>query len=73
MFKDLSITDGDTKAFAANMAGRTLYYELATPTTSQSTPTQITLQAGNNTAMQTDGGRTLAELAMTYENLPSES
>lgn len=51
----------------------TLRYVQNIPTTSQSTPTQISLQAGSNTAMQTDGGRTLAELAMIYENLPSES
>ena len=53
------------------LTGKTLYYELATPTTSQSTPTQISLQAGSNVAMQTDGGRTLEELSMTYENLPA--
>ena len=49
------------------MSGVYLYYELATPTTSQSTPTQITLQAGSNTAMQTDGGR-LAPIDITYES-----
>ena len=44
-----------------------LYYELAEPATSTSTPTQISLQAGNNTAMQTDGGR-LAPIDITYES-----
>ena len=53
--------------FKAWLAGKTIYYELATPTTSQSTPTQISLQAGNNTAMQTDGGR-LAPIDITYES-----
>jgi hypothetical protein len=47
------------------------YYETIEPTTSQSTPTQISLQAGNNVALQTDGGRTLEDLSMTYENLPA--
>ena len=49
------------------MSGVLLYYELAPPTTSQSTPTQISLQAGNNVAMQTDGGR-LADIDVTYES-----
>jgi hypothetical protein len=52
---------------AQGMAGKTIYYELATPTTSTSTPTQISLQAGSNTAMQTDGGR-LADIDVTYES-----
>ena len=60
------------EAWLAAVGDSYVYYELATPTTSTSTPTQITFQAGNNVAMQTDGGRTLAELALTYENLPSE-
>ena len=47
------------------LTGKTVYYELAEPTTSQSTPAQISIQSGNNTAMQTDGGRTLEELAIT--------
>ena len=58
-------------AFKAALSGVMLYYELADPTISSSTPTQISLQAGSNTIQQTDGGRTLAELAMTYEYLPT--
>ena len=50
-----------------SLSGVYLYCELATPTTSQSTPTQISLQAGNNVAMQTDGGR-LAPIDITYES-----
>jgi hypothetical protein len=51
----------------ASLSGVMLYYELETPTTSQSTPAQIALQAGNNVAMQTDGGR-LAPIDITYES-----
>ena len=51
---------------ATAMSGTMLYYELDTPTTSTTTPAQISLQAGNNTAMQTDGGRTLESLSIDY-------
>ena len=60
------------KAWLSSHDVKVYYDSSSAPTISTSTPTQIALQAGNNTAMQTDGGRTLAELALTYENLPSE-
>lgn len=44
-----------------------VYYPLKTSTTSSTTPAQISLQAGNNTAMQTDGRR-LAPIDITYES-----
>jgi hypothetical protein len=69
IIRDTSYSDAAT--FKTAMSGVYLYYELATPTTSQSTPTQLSLQAGDNVAMQTDGGRPLEELSMTYENLPA--
>ena len=45
----------------------TAIYESVTHATSITTPTQISLQAGSNTAMQTDGGR-LAPIDITYES-----
>jgi hypothetical protein len=56
----------DVKTWLTNHP-TTIYYELATPTTTQGTPTQISLQAGNNVAMHTDGGR-LAPIDITYES-----
>ena len=44
-----------------------IYYNSVTPTTSQSTPTQISLQSGINVAMQTDGGRTASSIALGYD------
>ena len=69
--KDSNYTSAST--FKAHMAGKTVHFVLATPVQSSITPSAITLQNGENVVMQTDGGRTLAELALTYENLPSES
>jgi len=71
---DLTTLAGRRTAFQNWIIANNLeiYYELDTPTTTQSTPTQISLQAGSNVAMQTDGGRTLEELSMTYENLPTD-
>ena len=54
------------------LSGVLLYYPLATPTEETLTSSTISLQTGNNVAIQTDGGRTLAELALTYENLPTD-
>jgi len=63
------LTDGepDVNKFMTWLAANpvTLCYATSSPTTSQSTPTQISLQAGSNVAMQTDGGRT-ASLSATY-------
>ena len=69
--------DCDTTTEAKNlMSGMLLYYELATPTTSTSTPAQISLQAGNNVAIQTDGGRT-TPFNITYtgtdQTIPAET
>ena len=63
--QDSSYSDATT--FKTAMSGVYLYYEKATPTTSQSTPAQISLQAGNNNAIQTDGGRTLSSLDLGYD------
>ena len=69
---DSSLAGKSAAQVATALDGVSFAFQTNTPTTSQSTPTQISLQAGTNVAMQTDGGRTLAELAMTYENLPTE-
>jgi hypothetical protein len=65
--KCMSFTKTQAAEFKTYVSGAMLYYELATPTTTQSTPTQISLQAGDNVAMQTDGGR-LAPIDITYES-----
>lgn len=64
---DSSLIGKNGTEIATALSGKLLYFELATPTTSASTPTQISLQAGNNVAMQTDGGR-LAPIDITYES-----
>ena len=61
------VSSDDLEAFKAHMAGKTLYLSATPPTTSTSTPTQISLQAGTNVAMQTDGGRTASSLALGYD------
>ena len=62
---DSAYNTSDIPAFAAHMTGKTIYYELATPTTTSGTPTQISLQSGSNIALQTDSGRSVT-LALDY-------
>lgn len=60
---DDSITD--TTTLQAALTGTTIYYELATPTTSTVTAQPLALQKGSNSIYQTDAGRT-ASFEMTY-------
>jgi len=43
----------DPTAFAAYMAGKTIYYELAEPTSSETAPQPLSLSQGSNTASMT--------------------
>lgn len=56
----------DNASLKAALSGVYLYYELAEPATSTSTTTQISLQDGENLALQTDGGRA-ASLTLGYD------
>ena len=67
----------DIAAFAAYMAGKTIYYELATPVVTDITPTPVALQAGTNTFTQISGVIRQTTLGLNYDgtrwNIPVSS
>ena len=58
----------DASSFAAHMAGKTIYYELATPTTTDVTPVPFNLVSHDNTIFQTSGALK-STIQATYDGL----
>lgn len=63
---DSSLLGKTGAEIATTLSGKTLYYELATPTTSTVTAQPLALQKGSNSIYQTDAGRT-ADFDLTYQ------
>lgn len=64
---DSSFSGKTGAQIAAALSGQMLYYELATPSVTDITPSTITLQNGNNTVLQTAGSVNQTRLSLGYQ------